>query len=112
MILWRRVTALLVCALVIICAAMYLRDIASPGPPHSDRARAQIAANEMLGLIATSKACRAGCAAVVVGRAAPGSWRVQLRAPSWARCFVVRLSEFTNAPQRGLTGLSEYRCSE
>ena len=110
--LWRRLTILLVCVVVVACAAIYLRDSASAGPPHSEHARAQIAVNEMLGLIATSKACVSGCAAVVVGRAAPGSWRVQLRSPSWARCFVVRLSEFRYAPQRGLTGLSEYRCSE
>jgi hypothetical protein len=96
-------------AIVVLCVWMYARDVgAVPMPP--EQARAQVAADTILTRLTPSPGCTTRCSATLISRVTPGIWRVQLNAPSWQRCFLIDLNEFSQSPQHGLTGVQSAQC--
>jgi hypothetical protein len=76
--------------------------LASPPLPPADIARGD--AHQILITSWPQASCDGRCSVAVVGRAAPGDWRVRLTSPQWVRCYVVTLKQFSWTFERGVTG--------
>jgi hypothetical protein len=109
--IWRLVTMILVGLLVGLSAWMYLRDRGSYALPTSPRAQAERDADHLLAVLAPSRVCSGRCDARALSRSEAGQWRVQLRTPTWRRCFVIKLSQFGYSEQSGMTGVRSIGCS-
>ncbi len=107
----RRITVVLVGVFIVICTWMYLRDRPSDATA-SERGRAQLAADRILGLVAPSRTCEGQCVATVLNVTGPSTWRVEIAGPSWERCFSVDLREFSASQDRGLSGIRTATCEE
>src|SRR5689334_14175747 len=107
---WPRVTGLLLVVSVVICVWMYLRDRGTPVAVQAGSNVAQADGNRLLNALAPGPTCGARCGVNVYGSSSADHWRVTLTGPSWQRCFVITLSEFSYAEARGFSGVRSITC--
>jgi hypothetical protein len=107
---WRRLTAVIIGACILIPAGTFLRDVNGSRLPPSAPSQAQLDGGRLLSMIAPSESCANLCAVDVLGMTSANTWRVQLTAPSWRRCFLINLSTFEYSDQRGVSGLKSAPC--
>jgi hypothetical protein len=88
-------------ALIATMASLWIALSSTPLPP-AEIARAD--AHQMLVTSWPQDSCEGRCSVGVLGRAAPGDWRVRLTSPQWVRCYVVTLKQFSWTFERGVTG--------
>ena len=94
-------------ALIATCALLIVVLTSQP-LPSADIARAD--AHQILITSWPQDSCEGRCSVAVLGRAAPGDWRVRLTSPQWVRCYVVTLKQFSWTFERGVTGAVQVPC--
>jgi hypothetical protein len=109
--IWRTLVLVLLGACFALSGWIYVRDRPSVNTEQWGRQRAQLDAERILSLLGGAHSCHYQCAIEVLGPRGRHSWRVQLTAPSWQRCFDVDVSEFgDSAGHGGLSGLRSVSC--
>ena len=107
---WKWLTGLLFAMCMVICVWIYLRDRATPVVLQPGSNAAQADGNRLLTVLASRPVCGRRCGVDVYGSNSADRWRVLLKGPSWRRCFVITISEFSYADERGFSGVRSVTC--
>ncbi|MGZ4324865.1 MAG: hypothetical protein ACXVV5_22695 [Solirubrobacteraceae bacterium] len=105
--IWRRVTAVLVCACLAVPVLMYLRDVGA-GPPTPTSSEARFDAQRLLASISPQGGTQ--CGVEMLGVRAPHTWRVKLRTPTWQGCYDLDPAAFRFTTAHGFGGVNWARC--
>jgi hypothetical protein len=105
---WRRATAILVAAWLVVGVGIAMRDFRD-SPPPATRGEASFDAGRVLAGM-TGGRCVGRCGVEVLRQSAPHTWTVRLTAGRWQRCFELDPRSFGYSAARGFTGVRAARC--
>ena len=104
---YRRLTAVLACACVVVPMLMYVRDLGATAPLPT-AGEASFDAGRLLASM--SPRCTSLCTAQTLDASSTHSWRVRLTIGGWHRCYDLDPSAFGFSPDHGFRGVTAAPC--